>query len=183
MNPDEIEIWCPVVGFEDRYHVSNHGRVKSLNYERRGYEKILNLTNLNCGPTRRGNLVYKRIALHKNSKRFDILVHRLVMEAFIGPCPNGYQVNHIDGDGCNNHISNLEYVTQSGNIRHAIDVLCRDFAKGERITLSKLTELDIKEIRALYKSGIVQVDLAKRYKVTQTTISSILLRKTWKHVT
>lgn len=104
------------------------------------------------------------------------------MEAFIGPCPNGYQVNHIDGDGCNNHISNLEYVTQSGNMRHAVDSLNKFFHKGETHSKAKFTEHDIRTIRTLYKSGIVQTKLAEMYGVAQPTIGAILLRKTWKHV-
>ena len=63
---------------------------------------------------------YMIVGCFSNGKRTNVLVHRAVAEAFIGPCPNGWQVNHKDGNKCNNRLENLEYVSVSGNMIHAI---------------------------------------------------------------
>lgn len=47
-------------------------------------------------------------------------IHSLVAAAFLGPRPDGCDVNHIDGDKTNNAASNLEYVTRKENMQHAM---------------------------------------------------------------
>lgn len=61
----------------------------------------------------------KRLGWNKNGQ---VRVHRLVAHCWIGPCPDGMEVNHIDGDKGNNHAGNLEYVTSKQNKRHALDL-------------------------------------------------------------
>lgn len=55
-------------------------------------------------------------------KERKYLVHRLVYQAFIGELDNTKVINHIDGNPKNNHVSNLEQVTQKENIHHAIKI-------------------------------------------------------------
>ena len=61
---------------------------------------------------------YKQVVLHEGfSKPTSFRVHRLVAECYIGICPEGYEVDHINGDKVNNNISNLQYLTKEENIR------------------------------------------------------------------
>ena len=101
------EIWNDVPGWEGKYQVSNRGRVKSLDYNHTGKEKILKPS------LRRG---YPSFGVRVSGKKVMLAVHRVEYEAFYGPIPDGMQVNHIDEDKTNNNLDNLELTTPKGNI-------------------------------------------------------------------
>lgn len=96
------EQWRPVPGHPD-YQVSDRGRVVSY---KRGRPREL-----------RGGLPngYRQVRMYVDGARSDQLVHRLVLLAFVGPCPEGQEVRHLDGDKTNNHLSNLRHGTRSEN--------------------------------------------------------------------
>lgn len=97
----ENEVWKPIQDFEDKYEVSNLGRVKSLNYNNTGLPQLLKLS-----PNHNG---YLQVALSRDNHRTMKLVHRLVAEAFI-PNPNNLpQINHISEVKTENWVENLEW--------------------------------------------------------------------------
>jgi len=96
------EVWRDVVGYEGLYLVSNLGRVKRDAHV------------LRPSPVTGG---YLRVDLNKGGRKAR-LIHCLVAEAFIGPCPEGMEVNHIKAEPGNNAASNLEYLTPTGNVAH-----------------------------------------------------------------
>lgn len=65
---------------------------------------------------------YKFYQLRENGKSKTILVSRLVYQKFVGEIPDGYDINHIDGDKSNNHYSNLEAITHHENVLHAVKI-------------------------------------------------------------
>lgn len=113
---NEIE-WRPVKGYESLYEVSNTGLVKSLSRISVGKkgnrfqvkEKLLKLNPTNG---------YLRAALTKDGTFKYHSVHRLVAEAFIKNHKKKPQINHLDRDRANNHVSNLEWVTAHENSYH-----------------------------------------------------------------
>lgn len=114
----EQVMWKPVKGYEDRYIVSNDGRVKSLDI----YVACKNGKRLSRGrvkPQYRNDRGYVTVALCRDGKSFYALVHRLVAEAFIPNVDNKPQVNHIDGDIENNCADNLEWVSDDENKHHS----------------------------------------------------------------
>lgn len=109
MNDVTPERWAWVPGFEGRYQVSDLGRVLSF---ARSRPRLLSLRIIYR------HAYYRRAHLGDREYR----VHRLVMLAFVGPCPEGYEVCHRNGDGLDNRLVNLYYGTPSQNtldrVRH-----------------------------------------------------------------
>ena len=87
----DIEIWKDIKDHEGLYQVSNLGRVKSLNYNHTGKERLLNLCKNRYG--------YLTVRLYKNGKGKRFSVHRLVAEVFLPNPENKPCINHkIEGD-------------------------------------------------------------------------------------
>lgn len=166
------ETWKPVVGYEDRYFVSDQGRVKSI---RSGI-----LLRHSMVGSQRG---YRAVKLYRAGEGINHRVHRLVLEAFVGPMPDGLETRHINGDSCDNRLENLKYGTRAENIKdkvaHGTDVGNR----GSAHVGSRLTESDVVELRQRYASGgITQRKLAEEYGVNQSTVHRIISGQKWSHV-
>jgi len=120
------EVWKPVPLFEDRYLVSNMGRVKSIGKYNTCKRDILSPMTDPSG--------YYHVVLYKDNTRKDISIHRLVAICFV-PNPNGYKyVNHIDEDRKNNVSTNLEWCTNSYNLTYSRGIaVCQYNKSGELI--------------------------------------------------
>lgn len=74
-------------------------------------------------PSRKGNLSYLMVALYDGrgmSGRKDRYIHRLVLEAFVGPCPEGMEARHINGDHQDNRLENLCWGTKEENMKDRV---------------------------------------------------------------
>lgn len=125
------EIWKQIEGYEGLYQVSNLGRVKSLNYNKTGKEKILK-----PGKTTKG---YLFVVLYLNKKCKNFLVHRLVAEAFLDNPNNLDQVNHIDENKQNNCLTNLEWCDNQYNQRYSSAKKVGCFNNGKLIKIYEAT--------------------------------------------
>lgn len=168
-----IEEWRDIPGYEGLYQVSNTGKVRSMNYRRSGLVAELKQKNVKG---------YRYVDLVNKNGIKMLSVHRLIIETFIGPCPEGKQVNHVDGDPCNNNVSNLEYVTAAENIQHSFAHLGRQTCPGAKNGKAKLTDDKVREILKLRKSGVKTKDIAKAFGVGSTTINNIGNGLIWKHI-
>jgi len=107
------ERWLPVVGYVGVYDVSDHGRVRSLD-RKTSHGNRLRGRILKERPLPNGR---PRVSLAYNARTVDAYPYRLVLEAFVGPCPEGMESLHWDDDHNNNHLSNLRWGTRTDNMR------------------------------------------------------------------
>ena len=163
------ERWLPVVGYEGWYDVSDYGRVQRV---KAGAGTWLGRM-INGSLDSHG---YLHLTLYNDGVKHQHRIHRIVTEAFLGECPDGKEVNHLDGDKTNNRIDNLEYVTRLENVHHAHMIGIGP--RGERHGSSKLTEDDVREIRRLIGQRSHR-SIAKLFNVSNSQISNIRTGKTW----
>jgi hypothetical protein len=141
---------------------------------------------------------YCSIQLYKDKKGHSHTVHRLVALTFI-PNPNNLpEVNHKDTNKQNNHIDNLEWVTDSENKKHAyingllgknIGAIGENnpmFKKGylhagEKSSCAKLTNAEAKIIREMYQTGkYTQIEIGKLFSVSEDVIYHIVNNHTYR---
>ena len=191
---NKMERWLPAKGYEGRYFVSNHGRVKTLVFpgpnknKRRKIPKLMALgwcTN------------YIKIGLSDGTGNRDtVLLHVLVYKTFVGPIPKGFEIDHIDSNTRNNYESNLNAVTHKNNIelrgargrtsrgkRHSLTLTYHP-QPGSKNALAKLTEKDIPVIRSLARPNgrLTRRSIAELYGVSSSAIDFVVNRETWRHI-
>lgn len=164
------ETWRPVLGYEGLYCVSSIGRVKSL--PRLGTKGGILKPALYTG--------YCNVFLSKDGKVKGYGIHVLVAAAFIGPCPDGMEVNHKDFVTTNNWYGNLEYKTPKGNKAHS--VAAGRYAHGEDFWSAKLSDSKVVEIRRLRNKGYTLKQLGKRFGVSLQAIWYATQKRSWRHV-
>ena len=128
-------------------------------------------------PLEHGHL---QVELTGDSRCVKARVHVLVLEAFVGPRPEGLWGLHRDGNPANNLPGNLYWGTPTENVadarRHGT------LPQGSRVHLSKLDEGQVKEIQSLLADGTPRAEIARRFGVRPSTITFIAKGETWKHV-
>lgn len=161
-----LEHWKPIPGWEDLYEVSTTGRIR----------RIVASGKARAGALMTGSLQsrgYRAVCLSRNNKFTRYYVHRIVCAAFLGPCPDGIEVNHIDANKLNNRLSNLEYLTHAANMKHAHNAGI--FRKNFR---RKLLPHEIQEIRASDRSLSCSV-VVEQYGISINTVARVRSGKAW----
>lgn len=156
-----------IVPWDHRYAVTKDGRVFS----------------------RARSKKWKQLSLFKRKKESDYLsvplghgnvwfVHRLIAAVFLGSCPEGLQIRHLDGNPQNNKIKNLRYGTPKENAedRHKHGRTNR----GEDKWCATLTATQVIKIRKLYDNGTPVREIAKNYSATLSAVSQAAYRSSWR---
>jgi len=153
------EEWKDIPGYEGIYRISNFGRVKSLNYNKTGKEKLL---------TPKKSFVYDVVCLCFKGKHKYEFIHRLVAKTFIPNIQKKPQVNHKNGDKRDNNVENLEWVTPSENVKHSV----RELKHNPRTWSS--TPVRCVETGEVFET---QSEAAKAYHTSQGAIGNSARRK------
>jgi hypothetical protein len=175
--------WRDVVGYEGFYEVSDDGQVRSIT---RTFMRPHAKAKRSVLYTYRGALMkhwinhvggVPMVTLNANTRKLSIAVHRLVLMAFVGPCPDGMEACHYDGNPTNNHLSNLRWDTalanQEDKRRHG------RMSLGERNSFAKLTNEQVRLIKVRIRAGEKLRRIADDYSVTPEAIGLIKAGKNW----
>ena len=113
-------------------------------------------------------------------------VHRLVLEAFVGPCPAGMECRHLNGNPSDNRVENLAWGTRSENCQDAIrqgTSYCVTQPKGGDKPNSKLHEDDVRIIFHAYHDGYYsQREIAEAFGICVSTVLAIAKKRKWSHL-
>jgi hypothetical protein len=121
---------------------------------------------------------YLQVKIDRETRK----VHRLVLEAFVGPCPEGMCCRHLDGNPLNNRLGNLRWGTGRENwedkIRHGRDKVGHNH--GASNGRAKLTGTDVEEIRRLRLAGLGPAEIGRRFGVNRNHVTHICQGKKWR---
>ncbi len=167
----------PIEGFPG-YEIGSDGSVWSSSILRswnRGKRVLLS--------TRCDRDGYLRVRLVREGvrKRFNKMIHVLMIEAFVGPRPDGYVCRHLNGINTDNRLENLAWGTPQDNsddrARHGRTV------RGSRFWSARLSENDVRQIRELRGSHRISLRaLAVAFGVRVSTIHCVVNGNSWRSV-
>lgn len=111
---------------------------------------------------------YIKVGLYRNDKRHIFRLHRLILSAYYGPCPDGYVCRHLDGNPVNNTVDNLRWGTPKENSQ---DSLRHDTHNG------KLNEQQKRDICSLWATGrFTQREIGDKFGVTSSNVCYLVNR-------
>ena len=158
------EIWRPITEANGWYEVSDLGRVRRAVP---GKNTVVGRLLKPC-PRYDGRVM---VTLRLRGVTLERDIAYLVACAFIGPRPDGLEINHKNGHKADNRHANLEYITPSENIRHAV--------RNGRFGPTKLTPEQARESRSSSESAMA---LAHKFGVCRNTIYGVKSGRVWSHV-
>lgn len=172
-----IENWLPVVGFEGAYEVSDQGRVRSLDrlvpYGDKG--RLRKRKGQLLTPQRNVKSGHLQVRL---GERFPLSpIHHLVLNAFVGLCPEGQECRHLDDDPTNNRLINLQWGTRSENIFDGI-------RNGKRMIDERYcnARLTAEQARRVKYGDERSRDLVSDLSISETTVRDIRRGRKWRHI-
>jgi hypothetical protein len=143
------------------------------------------------GPGNHMSLVYYKLSpgwtdagyLNVNLLGEHRLVHQVILEAFVGPCPEGLECRHLNGNPADNRSSNLKWGTRAENIEDEKKHGKMTPERREEISSRKLDADGAREIFALRAQGFTCTVISERTGVSPSMVSMIGTGRCWSHAT
>lgn len=168
--------WKDIPGYEGIYQVDTNGQVKRLAGSRNCLKGRFLKPRMSAGG-------YLSVALSLHGRPKETGVHKCIALAFIGRPPStAHQVNHKDGNKLNNHPDNLEWVTASENIRHAVRTGLKVDKRGKERVHTVLTDENVMIIRQRFAAGERHHTLSKEFGVSASHIRDIAYGRKWTYL-
>lgn len=124
--------------------------------------------------------VYVTVSLRNAAGRTNTKVSRLVLLVFVGPCPEGMECCHNNGNSRDNRRQNLRWDTPLENAHDRIRHGTAANLHGERNGRAKLTESEVIRAKEMYASGMSFTEIAEHVQVHRTHVSRIIRGERWK---
>lgn len=174
------EKWRDIPGYEGIYQASSLGRVRSLDrvieHPHTGSTRLRGKVLIQA-PNGRG---YLKVTLSRDNVKAQRTAHRLVLEAFVGPAPDGMECNHRNGNKTDNRLSNLHWVTASENSRHALRTGLASGKSGEDNGNAKLSPEIAEMIRKIYAlNQFTMEEIGLMWGVSHQAIRDVVRGKRW----
>lgn len=166
------EVWKDIPGYEGLYQVSNLGGVRGLVYQGKPRVKWVKPYS--------GFWGRPKVQLFKHKKNTLHPVSRLVLSAFVGLPPKGYQAAHLDGNPLNDRLDNLKWCSPKENNSHKF--MHGTMQHGFSSPGSKFSRETFALVEKMLGMGVSQYEIAEVFNVNQSTISRIKTRARWKHI-
>lgn len=171
------ETWREIPGWEGFYAVSDLGRVKRLaGSPRCKVDRVLKLKE-----NSRGYLTYAPV--RSGVKQTNVVVHRSVLYAFVGPPPVGKETaNHINGIKTDNRLENLEWVTHAQNIKHAYDNGLHGIYRGSAASSALLDDAQVIQVLEMSANGMRHRQIAESLGIGHRCVADIVAGKTYAYI-
>jgi hypothetical protein len=123
---------------------------------------------------------YPRVTLSVAGRRQRFFVHRIVAETLLGPCPEGLEVAHLNGNRRDSRLTNLRYVTRGENHLHKI--AHGTMPRGDSHPNRSISETTARQIGARLRQVRSCHQVAEEFGTTRGVVSHIAMGRTWRHV-
>lgn len=176
--------WRDIKGYEGFYQVSSDGRVRSVarKIEKRARAGVVQVLSIKPRILKRKlhPAGYPMASLSRQGIVVQHLIHRLVLVAFVGECPEGLEACHNDGDPGNATLANLRWDTHLSNIRDKASHGTQ--TNGDRHGTSILSDADALAIKMRRAKGERGSDLAAEFGIAQQTVCAIHKNRSWRQL-